>query len=112
MTLPLVLAALSLTLGAPPAPKQEWKVQLEDTTVTGDLTAVHFATASAGTAVGKGLVFQTDDGGATWKKRTGVVGSRGGGLRGVFMTDATHAFAVGANGRMRPRPTAGRPGPR
>lgn len=70
--------------------------QASDVPATVTLTAVHFADASTGWAVGHDtLILKTVDAGKTWVKQFGG-GESDNALLSVFFLDANHGWAVGA----------------
>jgi photosystem II stability/assembly factor-like uncharacterized protein len=74
----------------------EWERQAEDADVTATLRDVHFA-GDTGVAVGDdGTILATANRGEDWTVQTAPEGA--GDLHGVFLVDAQHAWAVGAQG--------------
>jgi photosystem II stability/assembly factor-like uncharacterized protein len=74
----------------------EWERQAQDADVTATLRDVHFA-GDTGVAVGDdGTILATADRGEDWTVQTVPEGT--GDLHGVFLADAQHAWAVGAQG--------------
>ena len=69
-----------------------WTLQYQDTTYTGELSAVHFATATAGTTVGKDIIFTTSDGGVTWTQLRPASEE----LKAIAFADANTGTIVGS----------------
>jgi photosystem II stability/assembly factor-like uncharacterized protein len=74
----------------------EWERQAQDADVTATLRDVHFV-GDSGVAVGDaGTIVATANRGQDWTVQTAPEGA--GDLYGVFLADAQHAWAVGAQG--------------